>query len=1107
MAWFSPPRRNFDHDNDPNTAHHSITAIIGTLPPVKKTGFIPTASGTDCSFTFDATVGDVTFPQTHTSGDIDHDSKSYTPAITITKRRFKQEGITLTPSGTGYAFTIDTGGTTQSITSDDSIFDPQPGDTDATKTATIEVDLDGDGTDDVSVDITRRRTAHATLAPDFGDPPKNFPPGTSYFGLSRIVVQNSAGITLDPSPFQQVGYTSVSDNTYTFTIQAVASGTYTLYVAGSLNAGDQPLYSVSTVTITVGAATDPPTPPGGNTEPVVPGAPTAVTATADQVANTITIAWTAPDDDGGAAITDYTITQTGQAAATYTATTSPFTTPALAAGTYAFTVSATNTAGTSPASAPAATATIDPDPVAPGAPTAVTATADQANNTITIAWTAPTNNGGAAINGYTITQTGQTTATYTATASPFTTPALTAGDYAFTVSATNTAGTGDPSAATATATIDPDPVAPPEPPLVIPPQPPQEPPDIPAGNMDPPQNTAPPEPKGTLGTIIFNEVANKHYIDYEWIELRNRTYREQNINNWRMSIIRIDETQTPPAISETRLFDFGNKNVWIPAQGVLLLPFTDPSGDPDHPLAGGWNIDTSEAKQIKGVNEQHSARYLVLEDNKTRSLNEDFEAIEGEGLPNDGEYLLVLRSRARARDLGEVNTFIEDIAGYSQKLSDAAQATSFARLLPDRNVELTHNTLAVGEVHYRQKTHIWGVASVNDNRNGGNHANDTAFRNIGWTGIGYKRNAANIPENGGTPGYANNSLISSGQQATEAVIISEIMFNTNYDLPQWIELQNRSQQIGVKLSNWSLFIVNHSKHADGTDYTAGEITREIQLSGRIPPGQTYLIVSHNSRHNTRLPRNRIKNIYVGAGRSILNPHGFRLMLKANTDAPDVTKHQLIDDVGNLPDVPANDPRPNAQSLRAPAWRLPSGVDADDNRVALARRTGIERPGTHKAVWIGADLDPRTHRITDKIDNIYYGRSSDIGSPGATVGSVLPVALSVFRPERLESGEIVIRWVTASETNNAGFHILRSETRQGPFTQLNPRLIAGQGTTSEQTTYVWKDTTAKPHVGYYYQLQDVSLDGEVMMGRTTVLRGNVSAAGKLTTTWSGLKVQF
>ena len=363
--------------------------------------------------------------------------------------------------------------------------------------------------------------------------------------------------------------------------------------------------------------------------------------------------------------------------------------------------------------------------------------------------------------------------------------------------------------------------------------------------------------------------------------------------------------------------------------------------------------------------------------------------MDGEGLPNDGEYLLVLRSRADTNDTGKVNTFIQDVAGYSEKLRDAARTTSFASLLPTRNVKLTNNTLAVGEVHYRQKTRIWGVASVNYNRDGGNRVTDTAFRNAWWTGIGYKRNAANIKENAGTPGYANNAFVSAGQKATEAVIISEIMFNPKDNLPQWIELQNMSQQIGVNLYNWSLFIVNHSEQKDGTAYTAGGTVREIKLSGRIPPGQTYLIVSQNARHNTRLPRNRIKNTSVGAEPRLLNPYGFRLTLKAKTNDPDTTVHQLIDDVGNLPDVPANALSPNAQSLRPPAWSLPSGVDVDGNRVAIARRTGLKVSGTHKAVWVRADLDPRTRRITDKIDAIYYGRNSDIGSPGATVGSVLP----------------------------------------------------------------------------------------------------------------------
>ena len=150
-------------------------------------------------------------------------------------------------------------------------------------------------------------------------------------------------------------------------------------------------------------------------------------------------------------------------------------------------------------------------------------------------------------------------------------------------------------------------------------------------------------------------------------------------------------------------------------------------------------------------------------------------------------------------------------------------------------------------------------------------------------------------------------------------------------------------------------------------------------------------------------------------------------------------------------------------------------------------------------WISADASNYRRYI-----DTWYGDEDDIGSPGITIGGVLPVSLSKFRPERLDDGSIVIRWITESETNNAGFNILRSETRDGEFTKLNTQLIAGQGTTSERTTYAFPDTSAKPNVIYYYQIQDVSLDGQINTLRPTRLKGHVSAAGKLTTTWGELK---
>ena len=91
------------------------------------------------------------------------------------------------------------------------------------------------------------------------------------------------------------------------------------------------------------------------------------------------------------------------------------------------------------------------------------------------------------------------------------------------------------------------------------------------------------------------------------------------------------------------------------------------------------------------------------------------------------------------------------------------------------------------------------------------------------------------------------------------------------------------------------------------------------------------------------------------------------------------------------------------------------------------------------------------------------------------GDPLPVSLSHFRAELTNAG-VILRWVTESELDNAGFNIRRSETKDGEFKIVNPKLIQGAGTTSERHTYTWKDTTAKPNVVYYYRIEDISHAG-------------------------------
>lgn len=120
------------------------------------------------------------------------------------------------------------------------------------------------------------------------------------------------------------------------------------------------------------------------------------------------------------------------------------------------------------------------------------------------------------------------------------------------------------------------------------------------------------------------------------------------------------------------------------------------------------------------------------------------------------------------------------------------------------------------------------------------------------------------------------------------------------------------------------------------------------------------------------------------------------------------------------------------------------------------------------------------------------------------GTILPVQLSSFYSKRSDAGAVIITWKTASELDNAGFNLLRSTSRSGEFTRINAQLIPGAGTTGEKNTYTWTDTGAHPNVVYYYQIEDVSLDGAHRTLRTTRLRGHVGPHGKLTTTWGDLK---
>ena len=100
----------------------------------------------------------------------------------------------------------------------------------------------------------------------------------------------------------------------------------------------------------------------------------------------------------------------------------------------------------------------------------------------------------------------------------------------------------------------------------------------------------------------------------------------------------------------------------------------------------------------------------------------------------------------------------------------------------------------------------------------------------------------------------------------------------------------------------------------------------------------------------------------------------------------------------------------------------------------------------------------------KILDMWYGNSSDHGSPGirdggATPRSALPFPSSTAR----KLARLSFSGRPSPRQDNAGFNILRGQTRTGEFKVINTQMIPGAGTTAERNTYTWTDTTAKPNV--------------------------------------------
>ena len=382
------------------------------------------------------------------------------------------------------------------------------------------------------------------------------------------------------------------------------------------------------------------------------------------------------------------------------------------------------------------------------------------------------------------------------------------------------------------------------------------------------------------------------------------------------------------------------------------------------------------------------------------------------------------------------------------------------------------------------------------------------------------------------------------------IYISEIMFAGGGTLPQWIEISNGSRSEQVNLSGWTLTVENATADADvsvGSKavFTIPEGTR-IDPSSQSDTPSTILVVTEQGRNNIddgAKGAGQILNLWtaqqtelilLGVTKrrySLLSDMAFQITLAppvpivapaAKTAAPTTAAgiaaartaaaaKAAADAIAAKARADATDVAGNLGTAGTATWALPMDEGA---RSSIIRRhvpvsIGAAAPeaGEMMDSWALAS-DTSFAQVTHIRASSYYGSADDVGTPGFRAGGALPVELSHFRPARnKDTGAVVITWSTQSELNNAGFFIKRSQQRDGEFQIINATMIAGAGTTSEKQFYTYQDTTAQPNVVYYYQIEDVSLDGNHQtLTRGIRLKGHIGAAGKATVLWGDLKTQ-
>ena len=119
-------------------------------------------------------------------------------------------------------------------------------------------------------------------------------------------------------------------------------------------------------------------------------------------------------------------------------------------------------------------------------------------------------------------------------------------------------------------------------------------------------------------------------------------------------------------------------------------------------------------------------------------------------------------------------------------------------------------------------------------------------------------------------------------------------------------------------------------------------------------------------------------------------------------------------------------------------------------------------------------DGTNQSVADSVaDALYYASDHlPVYLDFTVTGDFIPVELRSFNATA-NNNTVFLSWSTCSESNNYGFAIERKD-HKNQWEEIG--FISGNGTTSEQQDYSFKDENVKPGI-YTYQLKQIDFDGQ------------------------------